>query len=72
MPFGPKNAPSVFAKATNIAFAEVTEFVSNYFDDLTVHSTNPTDHLIHLEKTFQLIHKYNFTLQSEKCHFFQE
>src|ERR1700738_4774847 len=72
IPFGSKNTPSVFTKAINITFTEVTEFVSNYFDDLTVHSTNPTDHLIHLEKTFQLIHKYNFTLQPEKYHFFQE
>jgi hypothetical protein len=36
MPFGPKNAPSTFAKAICITFSEVSDIVAAYFDDLTV------------------------------------
>ena len=60
--FSSKNTLSVFIKVTNITFTETVKFVLNYFDDLTVHSINPVNYLTHFKKTFQLIHKYNFTL----------
>ena len=72
MPFGPISAPSIFAKAMNIVFAELIEFVSVYFDDVTVYSTDPDDHLKHLEWTFQLICQYKFTLKPDKCEFLKE
>jgi hypothetical protein len=72
IPFGPISAPSIFAKAMNIVFAELIEFVSVYFDDVTVYSTDPDDHLKHLERTFQLIRKYKFTLRPDKCEFLKE
>jgi hypothetical protein len=70
--FSSKNTPSVFTKATNITFTEVVEFMLNYFNDFTVHSTNLVNHLTYFKKTFQLICKYNFTLQLKKYHFSQK
>ena len=72
IPFGSINTPFIFVKAMNIVFTELIEFVSVYFNDVTVYSTNSNNHLKHLEQTFQLIHKYKFTLKPNKCEFLKE
>ena len=72
IPFGFISTPFIFAKAMNIVFTELIEFVSVYFNDITVYNTNPDNHLKHLEWTFQLIHKYKFTLRPDKCEFLKE
>ena len=72
IPFNSINTLFIFTKAMNIVFAELIEFVSVYFNDVTIYSTNSDNHLKHFKRTFQLIHKYKFTLKSDKCEFLKE
>jgi len=48
MLFGPTIAPCTFAKAICLAFRELLDIISSYFDDVTVYSKQLNNHLSHL------------------------
>ena len=43
-------------------------FVSNYIDDLLIHSTDEVSHMQHLDEVFCCLQEVGLTLRSEKCH----
>ena len=49
IPFESVSTSSVFAKAINITFTELIKFVSVYFNDVTIYSTDFNNHLKHLK-----------------------
>jgi len=56
MPFGLCNTPSSFqATMNNLFMPYLRKFIIVFFDDILIYSTNLSDHLIHLEKTFQAL-----------------
>jgi len=40
-----------------------------YLDDVLVYGTSEEDFLANLERTFERMHEYNFTLHPDKCEF---
>ena len=49
MPFGLKNAPSIFQRKMDQIFKNYDRFCSVYVDDILVHSKNRNEHRKHLE-----------------------
>ena len=52
MPFGLKNAPSVFQRLMNSMLANMASFAAAYIDYVVIFSTNFEEHLNHLEAVF--------------------
>lgn len=48
MPFGLKNAPSVFQRKMDNCFKGTEDFIAVYIDDILVFSRNPEEHASHL------------------------
>ena len=70
MPFGLCNAPSSFQATMNKLFMPyLRKFIIVFFDDILIYSTNLSDHLIHLEKTFHALQEGQFFLKQSKCLF---
>ena len=42
-------------------------FVTTYVDDILIHSTDKSQHLLHLREVFSRLSKANLTLQGKKC-----
>ena len=73
MPFGLCNAPSTFQVTMNQLFQPfLCKFIIVFFDDVLVYSKTMTDHLVHLENTFQLLISGKFSLKRTKCTFSQK
>ena len=77
MPFGLKNAPSVFQRLMQQALAGLkdedgSEFVSVYFDDILVHSRTWQDHLRHLALVITRLLDEGLLLQPLKCQFIRK
>ena len=68
MPFGLKNAPSVFQWLRNSMLADMTSIAAAYIDDIVIFSTNFEEHLSHLEAVFTRLEETGLTLkQPKKC-----
>jgi len=48
------------------------KYIVVFFDDILIYSQTISDHLIHLETTFQVLMKDKFTLKLPKCSFAQQ
>ncbi len=48
MPFGLKNAPAIFQSAIENVLKPVSDFSSNYIDDIVVFSPDWSSHLSHI------------------------
>ena len=66
MPFGLTGAPSSFQQMMDKIFRDLP-FVSNYIDDLLIHSADEISHKQHLEEVFYHIQEVGLTLHGEKC-----
>lgn len=66
MPFGLKNAPTIFIRLIFSILGNKT-FIELYFDDIIIHSKNFDDHLKHVKITLDLINKSSLKLQTLKC-----
>lgn len=66
MPFGLTGAPSSFQRMMDKIFRDLP-FVSNYIDDLLIHSTDEISHKQHLEEVFHRLQEVGLTLRGEKC-----
>lgn len=72
MPFGIKNAPSIFQRALTKEFELNKEFLRSYFDDLIIFSKTVEEHLVHLKKTMQILLKLKLKAKVSKCRFMVE
>lgn len=70
LPFGLSTSVGSFIRGlTKILGEEVNDFVVPYVDDLLVFSSDPDEHLSHLEILFKKFLNAGFTLKLRKCHF---
>ncbi|XP_006584211.2 uncharacterized protein [Glycine max] len=72
MPFGLCNAPSSFQATMNTLFRPYLQrFIIVFFDDILIYSVSLSDHLRHLQTTFQVLYDNHFVLKLSKCLFAQ-
>ena len=72
MPFGLCNAPSSFQATMNTLFRPyLRRFIIVFFDDILIYSVSLSDHLRHLQTTFQVLYDNHFVLKLSKCLFAQ-
>ena len=65
MPFGLKNASSVFQRLMNAIVADLTEYAGAYIDNLIIFSETFGDHIQHL-KTFTKTTRNRLDIQTRK------
>lgn len=72
MPFGLKNAPSVFQRFINAIFRSLIDNnkIMIYMDDIMVATDTLEGHFEILEEVFQLIKQHGLQLKMSKCKFF--
>ena len=72
MPFGLCNMPSSFQATMNNTFIPyLHKFIIVFFDDILIYSKTLTNHLLYLERTFQVLLDGHFFLKLSKCAFAQ-
>ena len=74
MPFGLKNAPSVFQRLMHSVIADLNprdgrQFVAVYVDDMVVWSPTLTEHLSHLKEVIGRCLERNLKFKLSKCRF---
>lgn len=68
MPFVLCNAPSSFQATMNATFKPyLCKFIIVFFDDILIYSKSFEDHLLHLDRAFQLLQDGQFFLKLSKC-----
>jgi hypothetical protein len=73
LPFGLKNAPSIFQRAIDDVLREnIGKFLHFYIDDIIVFSSTADDHLRHLEWVLKRLIDANMAVSIEKSIFFRE
>ena len=76
MPFGPKNAPAVWAKTADYCFAECIDLIK-YIDDMVIASqanengNELTNHIKAIQSFFECLERFNLKIKLSKCSFFQ-
>lgn len=72
MPFGLKNAPSIFQRCVNDILHEyIGKFAYVYIDDVLIFSDTPEDHLKHVSIIIKALNEANMKVSDEKSHFFK-
>ena len=71
MPFGCKNAPATWARASDFVFRACPDLIK-YVDDLAVASENDDAHLDAIEAFFGRLSSANLKVKLSKCEFFKE
>lgn len=73
MPFGLCNVPSSFQETMNSIFKPfLRKFIIVFFYDILIYSTTYDEHLLHLERAFQVLQEGQFFLKQSKCLFAQK
>ncbi|GBG71889.1 hypothetical protein CBR_g10825 [Chara braunii] len=73
MPFGLTNAPTTFqAGMTNEFRAMLDRFVLVYLDDILVYSRSLEDHLGHLRRVLETLHRAKYKANRDKCEFVRQ
>lgn len=72
MPFGLKNAPSIFQRLMNRILQNHKGYAKAYFDDIVIFSQSIDDHLEHLKAVFETLIGFNIKLNKDKCKFMNE
>lgn len=67
MPFGLRNAPSVFQRLMDTVLAPCFMFGAPYLDDILVFSKDWSSHLSHLETVMGQLRKHGLTAKPTKC-----
>ena len=71
MPFGLKNAPSIFQRKMDEMFSKYRKFVCIYIDDILVHSKSREEHVGHLKLVLSEFLKEEIIISSKKAQFFR-
>lgn len=72
MPFGLKNALSIFQRCVNDILHEyIGKFAYVYIDDVLIFSNSPEEHMQHIELIFRALNGANMKIPNEKSHFFK-
>src|SRR5699024_8591886 len=66
LPFGLHSAPQTFQRIMNHILSDMP-FVKCYLDDVIVFSTNPEDHVKHLEQVFKALNQAGLRVHKDKC-----
>lgn len=70
LPFGLKNAPSIFQRALDDILREhIGKICLIYIDDIIIFGKNEDSHLKNIETIFKTLHKANMKIQIDKCEF---
>ena len=72
LPFGLKNAPSVFQRAIDDVLREyIGKFCQVYVDDIIIYSTSEEEHVTHIASVLSKLFDANMRISPEKSHFFK-
>lgn len=72
MPFGLKNAPSIFQRCVNDILEKfIGKFAYVYIDDVLIFSDTEEDHMKHILLVIKALHSANMKISNEKSHFFK-
>lgn len=72
MPFGLKNAPSIFQRCVNDILHEfIGKFAYVYIDDVLIFSNSLEEHMEHISLIIGALHAANMKISNEKSHFFK-
>ena len=69
MPFGLRNAPSIFQRVMDCVLRGCYEFSAPYIDDIVVFSQSGEEHPDHLKKVLLALRDNGLTAKLEKCAF---
>jgi len=70
MPFGLRNAPSVFQRFIRDVLSDVIGlYVQVYLDDIIIYSSNLENHIKHVRNVLSLLIKNGLYVKLEKCDF---
>ena len=72
MPFGLKNAPSVFQRNMDNIFRDNDSFVAVYIDDILVFSKNKKQHIGHLQIVLKKFEEHGIIISKSKMQLFQQ
>lgn len=73
MPFGLKNAPSIFQRALDDIMREfIGKFVHVYIDDILIYSQTEEEHFGHIKMVLNKLREANMAISSEKANFLKE
>lgn len=73
LPFGLKNAPSIFQRAIDDVLREqIGKSCYVYVDDVIIFSETEEDHVKHIEWVLERLYGANMRISREKSHFFRE
>lgn len=73
MPFGLKNAPSIFQRAIDdVLRAYIGKFAHVYIDDVLVFSKTKEEHAEHLRIILETLYAANMKVSDEKCKFYMQ
>ena len=72
MPFGLKNAPSVFQKKMDNIFGGNDSFVAVYIDDILVFCKNKKKHIGHLQIILKNFEEHGIIINKSKMQLFQQ
>jgi len=71
MPFGLKNAPSIFQRKMDNCFIKYSKFTCVYIDDILVFSKNKQEHIGHLKLVLKEFMDSGIIISSKKAQFFR-
>nr|APG80689.1 reverse transcriptase [Cauliflower mosaic virus] len=72
VPFGLKQAPSIFQRHMDEAFRVFRKFCCVYVDDILVFSNNEEDHLLHVAMILQKCNQHGIILSKKKAQLFKK
>ena len=71
-PFGLSQAPAYFQLLIDKVLIGCSKFAMGYLDDIIIFSRSEEEHLVHLEKIFQILQEFGLKMKREKCAFFKK
>ncbi|CAA29527.1 unnamed protein product [Figwort mosaic virus] len=72
VPFGLKQAPSIFQRHMQTALNGADKFCMVYVDDIIVFSNSELDHYNHVYAVLKIVEKYGIILSKKKANLFKE
>lgn len=67
LPFGLRNAPSVFQRTMHSILGHMADFVALYIDDVIIFSKTPEEHVLHVRMVLTALRDANLRVKLSKC-----